>query len=319
MTIFFIYLIATKFLNMNRFTLNQLSYLSGIPDKTITFWIKRYNVFPNTSNESTKDLKFSTEDLNRLINISTLFHLDKKYPLETICTWNDDQLQVKIEIELMGNLISKKLNEDVINQLITSCLTYNEKRFNLIIDIALKKLKLSDFYYLIIYPFLLRIYEMFQGSDDKPVQFYYMKNLLKRKFYHLIDIEATMIEKKSKILLFLPEKEFNEIGLLFAHLLLKQKGFETFYIGFNQNENTIKQAIDDIEPDLLLTYFPTSENLKSYNDAFIYLEDHLDKLLLLATPKNMKLIKNNQCKKISSVEGLNEILIELENKKTELA
>lgn len=152
---------------MNRFTLNQLSYLSGIPDKTIIFWIKRYNVFSDVTKETANEVKYSVNHLNRLINISTLFHLDKKYALETICHWEDEQLQIKNEIELMGNLISKKLNEDVINQLVSSSLTYNEKRFNLIIDTALKKLTLSDFYNFIIYPFLLRIYDMFQGSDEK--------------------------------------------------------------------------------------------------------------------------------------------------------
>ncbi|WP_322969612.1 MerR family transcriptional regulator [Faecalibacter sp. LW9] len=304
---------------MNRFTLNQLSYLSGIPDKTIIFWIKRYNVFSDVTKETANEVKYSVNHLNRLINISTLFHLDKKYALETICHWEDEQLQIKNEIELMGNLISKKLNEDVINQLVSSSLTYNEKRFNLIIDTALKKLTLSDFYNFIIYPFLLRIYDMFQGSDEKPVQFYYMKNLLKRKFYHLINLEASVVDKKCKVLLFLPENEFNEIGILFANLLLKQNGFETYYIGFNQNERTIKQAILDLKPDLLLTYLPTNENIKSYTEAFDYLADHLENLLVLATPKNMKYIKTNKGLKADSVEGLNQILEQIEHKKTELA
>lgn len=304
---------------MKRFTINQLSYLSGLPDKTITFWRKKYDIFPNVNPQNDPSFRYNTSHLNRLINIATLFHLDKKYPLEKICTWDDDQLQIKVEIELMGNLISKNLNENVINQLVASCITYNEKRFNLLIDTALKKLKLSDFYIYILYPYLLRIYDMFQGSEEKPVQFYYMKNLLKRKFYHLIDIEASPIDKLNKVLLFLPENEINEIGILFAHLLLKQKGYNTYYIGCNQKKHIITQAIEDIKPDILLTYLPTSENIKSYDEALLYLEDFTKNIIVLATPKNMNSIKNKKCKKISTIIDLNTLLDEFEHKKTELA
>ena len=303
---------------MNRFTLQQLSYLSGLPEKTITFWNKKYNVFQLTEVVDLKNNKFSGEDLQRLLNIATLFHLDKKYALEDICSWENERLQTKIEIELMSDLISKKLNEDVISQLISSCLTYNEIRFNLIIDTALKKLNYKDFYYLIIYPFLIRIYDMFQGSDEKPVQFFYMKNLLKRKFYHLIDKEPLMITKQNKVLLFLPENEFNEIGILFANLMLRQKGYRTYYIGCDQKESTILQAVQDIEPDLILTYFPTTENLSNYNKTFDYLEDYIEKIMILATPSNIVAIKNKRCIKVSSVDEFNNKLEELEHKKTEL-
>lgn len=303
---------------MNRFTLQQLSYLSGLPDKTITFWNKKYNVFQFSEIVDLKHNKFSGEDLQRLLNVATLFHFDKKYTLDKICVWENEMLQTKIEVELMSNLISKKLNEDVISQLISSCLTYNEARFNLIIDTALKKLDYKDFYYFIIYPFLIRIYEMFQASDEKPVQFYYMKNLLKRKFYHLIDKEPLMITKQNKVLLFLPEKEFNEIGILFVNLMLRQKGFQTFYIGCDQKVKTILQAIQDIQPQLILTYFPTSENLSSYTNAFDSLKEHINNVIVLATPSNILSIKNNQCIKISSVEEFDAKMEELEHKKTEL-
>ena len=32
---------------MDRFTLNQLSFLSGLPQQTISFWDKKYNALGN--------------------------------------------------------------------------------------------------------------------------------------------------------------------------------------------------------------------------------------------------------------------------------
>ena len=127
---------------MNRFTLNQLSFLSGLPQQTILFWNKKYNAL-GYKDENFKD-KYSTDDLHRILNISTLFHLNKKYDLQTICLWENTTLATKVEIELLTNFIH---HEDVINQLVASCLTYNEKRFNLIIDITLLFL---DIFFLLI-------------------------------------------------------------------------------------------------------------------------------------------------------------------------
>lgn len=227
---------------MDRFTLNQLSFLSGLPQQTISFWNKKYNAL---GNQDLKE-KYSTDDLNRILNISTLFHLNKKYDLQSICLWDNSVLATKVEIELLTNFIH---DEDVINQLVASCLTYNETRFNLIIDITLKKISMIKFYEEILYPFLLRIYSTFSDKHEKPVQFFYMKNLLKRKFYSLIDKKSGYVDKTNTVLLFLPEHEFNEIGLLFCNLILIEMGYRTYYIGPNQQIKAIEQAIKDLNPN----------------------------------------------------------------------
>ncbi|MBQ0148497.1 MAG: MerR family transcriptional regulator [Flavobacteriaceae bacterium] len=303
---------------MNRFTINQLSYLSGLPDKTILFWKKKYNAFQDCNLENKPDFKYNTEHLNRLLNISTLFHLDKKYDLQSICQLDNDTLQVKVEIELMSNLIKKNLNEDIINQLVASCLTYNETRFNLIIDSAIKKLTISDFYNFILYPFLMRIYETFQANEEKPVQFFYMKSLLKRKFHYLIECSPNFVDKKSKVLLFLPHGEVNEIGLLFCNLILKNHGFQTFYIGSNQTITAVQQAIDDISPDLIISFIPNNDNIKSYNATLESITFDLSKMMILGMDSNLKNIKNTECTKISKLEEFHIILDEYEQKKAEV-
>lgn len=303
---------------MHRFTIDQLSYLSGLPDKTIQFWNKKYNIFQDDNTLNNKEFKYNTEHLNRLLNIATLFHLDKKYALENICTLDNESLQVKVEIELMSNLIRKNLNEDIINQLVASCLTYNETRFNLIIDSAIKKLSINDFYNYILYPFLLRIYETFQAADEKPVQFFYMKNLLKRKFYYLIECAPNFVDKKCKALLFLPKGEVNEIGLLFCNLILKNHGFQTYYIGGNQTLTAIKQAVTDLTPDLMITFIPSNDYIESYNATIAELDYELENFFILGMKSNLAKIKNKECQKISTLEQLHQLLENIEQKKAEL-
>ena len=298
---------------MNRFTLNQLSFLSGLPQQTILFWNKKYNAL-GYKDENFKD-KYSTDDLHRILNISTLFHLNKKYDLQTICLWENTRLATTVEIELLTNFIH---HEDVINQLVASCLTYNEKRFNLIIDITLKKIPMIKFYEEILYPFLLRIYSTFSDKHEKPVQFFYMKNLLKRKFYTLIDKKSGYINKTNTVLLFLPENEFNEIGLLFCNLILIELGYKTYYIGPNQKIKAIEQAIRDLNPNLLISYIPSKENYFSYKETLNHFDSYEKNLILFGAKPNLESFKYSNFLKISDLQTLHETLEIYETKKVEL-
>jgi DNA-binding transcriptional MerR regulator len=55
---------------MDRFTLNQLSFLSGLPQQTISFWDKKYNALGNQEQKINTEKKYSTDDLHRILNIS---------------------------------------------------------------------------------------------------------------------------------------------------------------------------------------------------------------------------------------------------------
>lgn len=303
---------------MNHFTLQQLSFLSGLPDKTITFWNKKYSLFHLSETANFKENKFSGEDLQRLLNIATLFHLEKKYEIDKICEWDNVELQTKVEIELMSNLIQKNQNEDIINQLVVSCLTYNSFRFDLILNTAIKKLSHHDFYNYVLYPFLYRIYETFRDENKKPVQFYYMKNLLKRKIYNLLDKTSSYVEKKNSVLLFLPENEVNEIGLLFCDLVLQEKGFKTYYIGLHQTIETVEQAMFDLNPDILVSYISSKDNIASYENIIESLDLEKNRLFLLGTKVSLKAIKTQKCKKVFELDELYSLLEEFETKKTEL-
>lgn len=300
---------------MKRYTIDQLSHLSGLPDTTILFWHKKYNVFPDIIPTKDRTFKYNTNHLYRLLNIATLFHLDKKYSLEKICLLESNQLEIKVEIELLANLIKNKLNEDIINQLLAATLTYNGIKFNLIIDSALKKLTTQDFYKFVMYPFLVRIFETFHFIKEFPVQFYYMMNLLERKLHHLIHNTASVYDKNKTILLYLPENELYEIGLLFANLLLKERGYRTFYIGANQNVKSIKQFIEDVNPDIILSFDTNSANYKSYLKIFEAFPEEIDKFYLIGRQITIEKYKIPRKQKFYNIDEFNIFFEELELKK----
>lgn len=287
------------------YTITQLSNISGLPETTISFWQKKYNVFPDLSLTKIKSQEYSNNHLKRLLNIASLFNTNKKYKLEIIGSWEDEELETKIEIEILSNLIKKKLNEDIIHQLITSTITYDDDRFNLIIDASLKKLSAEDFYKYVLYPFLVRVFDFFDSTKDIPVQFYFIINILEQKLHFLIQTTATLNLKKERILLILPEKEYYEIGLLFTNLLLKQLGYKTYYIGANQPNERIKQAKEDLNIDMIITFDSNSRNYKSYDQFFNFFEDEIDKIFIIGREITISKYKIPRKQKFYTIDEFN--------------
>jgi len=302
---------------MRRLTINQLSYLSNLPEQTILYWHKKMNIFPDILPTKDVNFKYNTTHLNRLLNVATLFHFDKKYTLEDLTILTDAELDLKVNIELMSNLISKKYNDDIINQLIASCMVYDEDRFNLIMNSSIKKLSQDDFFENVLYPLIRRIYESLYDEVEKPVQFFYIENLLKRKVYSIIDHSVFPIQRQSKFILFLSQDECSEIGLLFCYLIMLHKGFKTIYIGTNQNSTLIKQAIDDLQPDAIFTFVSSPKNLKPFNELINELDDYSEKLFVIGNEKSLKPFKNNSIKKIHDITEFQQELEHLETKKTD--
>ena len=170
------------------------------------------------------------------------------------------------------------------------------------------------------YPFLVRIFETFHFIKEFPVQFYYMMNLLERKLHHLIHNTASVYDKNKTILLYLPENELYEIGLLFANLLLKERGYRTFYIGANQNVKSIKQFIEDVNPDIILSFDTNSANYKSYLKIFEAFPEEIDKFYLIGREITTERYNLPREQKFYSLEEFNDLMDELvERKKQEVS
>ena len=67
---------------------------------------------------------------------------------------------------------------------------------------------------------------------------------------------------------FLPENEFHEIGLLFAHYVIRLTGRKSIYLGANLPLDSLNDSIKDIKPDKLLLFL-VRNNLPEESQQFI--------------------------------------------------
>ena len=256
---------------MDSFSISDLAQYSGIKAHTIRIWEKRYQALkPNRSIGNTR--YYDSAQLKRLLNISGLLHSD--YKVSELCTMPDEKLQA-----LTGNNLNAKTNaspEYFISQLIAAALTYDEPYFVNIFSHCLLKYGMKDAYLLVLYPALIRIGLMWLSSSIDTSSEHFISNLIRQKLFTAIDSLPIPRTGSPTWILFLPENEFHEIGLLMANYLIRLSGQKVIYLGGNVPETALLAAIQDVQPENLLMFFVhrvLPVNIKKYLDRLSKVAD----------------------------------------------
>src|SRR5690606_8449955 len=195
--------------------ISQLSQFSGVKPHTIRMWEQRYQALsPNRTDGNTRT--YTGADLKRLLNIVSLLS-SRRRPSE-LCKMTNEELN-KMVSALYG-LEDKDNLDQFVPQLISAGMEFNESSFQKILSHCFVHFGISSTYRQVIYPMLDRIGLMWSVDKLPPAQEHFMCNLIRQKLVAAIDALPAASSSSPKWLLFLPEDEFHEIGLLFAHYVL---------------------------------------------------------------------------------------------------
>nr|WP_240347837.1 MerR family transcriptional regulator [Longitalea arenae] len=241
------------------FSISQLQQFSGIKAHTIRIWEQRYNALkPGRSEGNTR--YYSGDQLRRLLNIVSLLHTDMK--ISELCALSDEKLNRLIEKQATFAQPAHPEFEFYIAQINAAALEYNELRFDKVFSNALLRYGLKDTYIHIIYPSLDRLSLMWSASMLAPAQEHFITGLFRQKFLAATDalpVPTAATAAKDAWLLFLPEDEWHELGLLLANYLLRLAGKKVFYLGPNLPYDSLVAAVKAVKPSNLL-YFLVRKN-----------------------------------------------------------
>jgi MerR family transcriptional regulator, light-induced transcriptional regulator len=235
---------------MSAFTIKDLENLSGIKAHTIRMWEQRYNLL-KPQRSCTNIRYYSNEELKTLLNVALLnkygykiSHIDKMCQ-EEIC---QKVLSLR-ESEAMQEMIVNELVQDMVD-LKTDCFERTLGKY--ICNHGMESAVLE-----IIFPFLEKIGILWQTGHIMPAQEHFVSNIIRQKLIVAIDGLPCCSEGKS-CLLFLPEKEYHELGLLFLYYLLKKQGLRIIYLGANVPMADVKSIVETMKPDLAFVHLISS-------------------------------------------------------------
>lgn len=233
---------------MNSFTISQMQRYSGISVHSIRAWEKRYKALdPERSEGNTRN--YNGKQLRRLLNIASLINLN--YKISELCSFSDEKLHELLNKEMALDTYGDSL---LISQLVAAGMEFNEILFDKIFSTAVHKYGIEDVYLKVIYPTLVRMGFMWSVDKIASAHEHFMSHLLMRKLN--ASIEQLPLPKKTNEhwLLFLPENEFHECGLLMTHFLLRSYGKYSTYLGANLPFETLKNTTEILQPSTLIFF-----------------------------------------------------------------
>lgn len=241
---------------MNKFTIKDLENLSGIKAHTIRIWEQRYN-FLKPQRTATNIRYYSNQELKTLLNISLLNKYG--YKISHINRMSSEELRNKLT-SLSG---SQAQQERIVNDLIQHMIDLNIEEFEKVLDHHIEIRGIEKTIHFIIFPFLDRIGILWLTDHINPAQEHLITNIIRQKIIVGIENISTPFDLKTNILLFMPENEHHELGLLYLQYLLKSRGVKTIYLGANVPVSDLEYVIQLKKPDYVYTHLTTV--MKEFN------------------------------------------------------
>jgi DNA-binding transcriptional MerR regulator len=234
-------------MEMNAFTIKDLENLSGIKAHTIRIWEQRYN-FLKPCRTETNIRYYCNQELKTVLNISLLNKYG--YKISHIDRMSEQELKSKI-ISLSGK---DARQERVVNELIAHMVDLDIECFEQILDTYILTKGIDKAINHIIFPFLDRIGILWVINHIHPAQEHLVTNIIRQKLIAGIEGVMTHIRVNKTVLLFLPEGEYHELGLLYVYYLLKTHGIKVLYLGANTPLKDVEFVCKTKSPDYLYSH-----------------------------------------------------------------
>lgn len=227
-------------------------------------WEQRYGALqPSRSGGNTR--YYDNTQLRRLLNIVSLS--EAGYKISELGVMSDRQLFNLLKEISSAETANRTLNNFFINQLIAAAMEYDEPGFEKVFAHCFLHYGLKNTFRNILYPVLTRLGLMWAYNELPPAQEHFLSNLIRQKLFTAIDSLSLPLNVTDKWLLFLPEGELHDIGLLLAHFFIKQAGQSSVLIGSNLPASSLDNAVQAIKPRQLLFFIvhnDLAENLQQY-------------------------------------------------------
>ncbi|MFN6177303.1 MAG: MerR family transcriptional regulator [Flavobacteriales bacterium] len=222
----------------NRFQIRDLEEFSGVKAHTIRIWEKRYGLL-EPSRTDTNIRYYGAEDLKTILNVSFLnqhgFKISKIAAMDRAT--RDRMVQ---EVALTKDEVG-----DVLNTLKMAMLAFNEDELIRTSDRFEQAHGFRSLVERIYVPLLEHIGVLWQTNSICPAQEHFVSNFIRHKI-----ILATYALPKNTTanglthVLYLPENEIHELGLIYLNYILRSLGDRTVYLGQSVPREDLRQVCD---------------------------------------------------------------------------
>lgn len=251
------------------FTIKDLENISGIKAHTIRIWEKRYNLLePNRTDTNIR--YYSSDSLLKLLNVALLNK--HNYKISKIAQMSEEQI-----LSNTRDLAFKyAANDEAINAFKMSMFQFDKVLFNSTYEKLLHKKTFRQIFKEVFIPFLNHIGLLWQTKTLMPAHEHFISNLIIQKIQlNTEKLEYSAINQDYTYVLFLPDGEIHEIGLMYLNFELVLRGCQTIYLGQSLPLNNLNYFFEGE----LKVCFITSMTVEPSDDKISGYFDQIDSIL----------------------------------------
>ena len=232
---------------MNAFTIKDLENLSGVKAHTIRIWEQRYS-FLKPRRSKTNIRYYCNDELKTVLNIALLNKYG--YRISQIDKMSEEELREKIHS--LGEI--QACQERLVTDMLHHMIDMDMDRFENVLDNFIRQKGIDKTIHFLIFPFLEKVGILWQTNHIQAGQEHLVSNIIRQKLLVGIEGATSPFNIKKTILLFLPEGEHHEIGLLFLQYQLKARGANVLYLGADVPLDDLVFVSKAKKPDYLFTH-----------------------------------------------------------------
>lgn len=260
------------------FSIKNLENLSGIKAHTLRIWEKRYNLL-EPERTVTNIRRYSLDSLKRLLNVTLLYN--HGFKISKIASLNEEEIP-----ELVRSIALKSNSEQVaINAFKLSMINFDYDLFDTNYNEILQH---HDFQYVFLNVFMPLMRELgilWQTGAISPSHEHFITNLIKQK----IHLQTETLQRKKPLrtdrpifVIFLPENEIHELGVLYLNYLILNSGYRTIFLG---------QSLQTSSLETLYSY-----NSKFYFVSYLTVEPNKEEIMPFLTNFHQNLLEDRDSK-----------------------
>jgi DNA-binding transcriptional MerR regulator len=274
------------------FTIKDLENISGIKAHTIRIWEKRYNLL-EPKRTDTNIRYYSHQNLQKLLNVVLLSK--NNYKISKIAKMSEEE----VLLQSRGVAFATATNDEAINAFKLSMFQFDKVLFNSTYHKLLSKKSFKEIFKDVFIPFLQHVGLLWQTDTLLPAHEHFISNLIAQKIHiNTENLEHGIKESEKTYVLFLPENEIHDLGLLYLNYELVLRGNQTIYLGQNLPVDNLNYFFK-LKKNLC---FVTSLTVQPYDDRIHEYFEEIENLLkktnheFIALGRKTSIIKNNEYK-----------------------
>ncbi|MBT4840663.1 MAG: MerR family transcriptional regulator [Flavobacteriaceae bacterium] len=247
------------------FSIKDLENLSGIKAHTIRIWEKRYNLL-SPERTLTNIRLYSLLSLQKLLNITLLYENGLK--ISKIAQLKNEEIPLKVR-EIIDE---KSIKNNMMNAFKLSMINFDQSLFyntynKLVVDLSFREIFKEYFI-----PLLQELGYLWQSNTISTTHEHFITNLVKQKVYTNTEkVHRSEYVNNKSFVLFLPENEIHELGILYLNYELNLRGYKSIFLGQSvpiENLEPLIASNEFVEFIAYVTVEPSKEKIDKYLQKF---------------------------------------------------